>query len=211
MKSRLVASNVVIAARHFNPSVFNQLWLYRNELVGEAEFEPGSVFTDAFVQVRTARYVVMVVPDQLQFLPLQQDEGEGNLILEKVGRIIELLPHTPYIAVGLNFVWHKNVDGLDIGQLTRRLFFNADSTFYREFDTPDAQFGGYASKAMFDCSLKVDVKPVTVPEEPTERVQVAFNLHKDITRPVDVVREIKDVLSRWDAVRAEAERIVKLI
>jgi hypothetical protein len=210
MKSQLVGSNVVIAARHFNPSVFNQLWLFRNELVSEEEFEPGSVFTDVFVQVKTPRFVLLVVPDQLQFVPLKQDEDDEHLIEEKVGRIIELLSHTPYIAVGLNFVWHMNLDDLDIRGLTRQLFFKADSAFFKEFDTDDAQFGGYASKDMFGCRFKVDIKPITVLEEPRERVQFAFNYHKDIMHPIKVVQEIKEVLGHWNEARAESERLVKL-
>jgi hypothetical protein len=210
MKSQLVGSNVVIAARYFNPSVFNQLWLHRNELINEKEFETGSVFTDGLVQVKTPTFVIMVVPDQLQFVPLKQDDEDEGLIVGKIGRIVELLLHTPYTAVGFNFVWHMQLADLDIRQLTRKLFFKAESAFFKEFDTPDAQFGGYASKDMFGCRLKVDIKPITVLEEPSERVQFAFNYHRDMTSSVDVVREIRDVLEHWNDARAEAERIVSL-
>src|SRR5207248_54900 len=95
-----------IAARQLNPSVFNQLWLVRNELVGEGELEPGWVFTEPLVQVRTRQFVLLVVPEQLQFVPLIEGEAVEHLIMDKVGRIVTRLPHTPYTAIGFNFVWH---------------------------------------------------------------------------------------------------------
>ena len=41
MPSELVNSNVVIAAQQFNPSVFSQIWLFRNNIVREDELLEG--------------------------------------------------------------------------------------------------------------------------------------------------------------------------
>jgi hypothetical protein len=86
MSVQLIGYNVVIAARFFNPSVFNQLWLVRNGLVKEEEFENACVFTEAFVQIKTPRFLLTVVPEQLQFLPLNQNKLEQEVIVEKLDR-----------------------------------------------------------------------------------------------------------------------------
>src|SRR3954452_10956137 len=106
MSIQLAGSNVIIAARQFNPTVFSQLWLVRNELLAEEDFGPGYLFSEAVVQMATPQFLMLVVPSQLQFSPTDQVEDQQALIRGKVGRIVERLPHTPYVAVGLNFVWH---------------------------------------------------------------------------------------------------------
>ena len=61
---------MVVLANCFNPSVVSHLWLVRNGLLGADELpqDSGSIFTDALVQVVTARYTLIVTPDQLQFM-----------------------------------------------------------------------------------------------------------------------------------------------
>ena len=54
------------------------------------------------------------------------------------------------------------------------------------------------------------VTPITVDkdERQEERIQFAFNFHLDVGDQEDPVARIQGMLSRWDAVREEASRIV---
>src|SRR5258707_15829179 len=105
----IVESNVVVAARQFNPSILTQLWLVRNGIVGEDEFLPGSVVTDGLCQFQTERFILIAIPNLLQvsLRPLVAVPDEGALMADNVGGMVRSLPHTPYSAVGLNFVWHE--------------------------------------------------------------------------------------------------------
>jgi hypothetical protein len=204
-----VGSVVVVAARQFNPSVITQLWLVRNGLLVDDDFLPGCIFTDVIVQVRSRRFHMLIVPEQLQFVPAVPPEEEQGQIVDSLGRLVATLPHTPYTALGLNFAWHLRLGERNVSQVTRELFFQRGIPLFANFDREDAHFGGYLSKDYLGFRLKLDVKPVIVQEEGRNenRVQFAFNFHADLT----VADQIEDRLLRWNEVRQEAERIIDAV
>lgn len=213
MSFELVAPNAVIVAHQFNPSVIGQLWLVRNGLLEEDDFRPGCVFTDMVVQVNSREFDLMVVPQQCQFSPRVDQQREQELAIDKVGSIVHSLPHTPFRAIGLNFTWHLSPEDNDASSISRALFFRESGPLHREFDVPDARFGGYMSKDAFGGRLKLDVKPITVKkeDEELEKIQFVFNLHRDVADEEDPVGCIEHVLHQWNEVRDESSRIVHAI
>jgi len=214
MSIQLAGANVIIAARQFNPTVFSQMWLVRNELLVEEDFGPGYLFSEAVVQMTTPQFLLLVAPNQLQFTPSDQVEGQQALILDKVGRIVNRLPHTPYVAIGLNFVWHMLPEQVGVEQLSRELFFKEDSELYRRFDAENARFGAYLSRDIFGCRMKLDIKPISVDGEAMggpHRLQFAFNFHRDLAESADSVRRIEEMLGRWDEARTESLQIVEAL
>lgn len=212
MKTQLVHANVAVAARQFNPSIFSQLWLVRNEIATEADFDEGeSVFTPAFIQVRTPRFVLLVVPEQLQFAPLPAQEQHGELVGDKIGRIARLLPETPYVAVGLNFHWLVQTEPEEFAGLSRGLFFR-ENPLFGQFDEDNARYGGYLSKDVFGVRLKLDVKPTRteIEGEAVERLLFAFNFHLDVGRenPVD---EIQQMVGHWNEASEHAAEIIRVL
>jgi len=212
MPIELARSNLVIAAHQFNPSIFSQLWLVRNGIVREDEFSPGCLFSDQAVNVECEHFALLVVPPQMQFAPKVPPESEAELVEQKVGAIVRALPHTPYSAIGLNFIWHVEPEDGDVGAMTRALFFNADRSTCQVFDAEDARFGAYFSRDLFGCRLKLDVKPIIrqTGDERREVVQFAFNFHLDVPQETDeIVAAIERQLGIWDDARDEAARIVQ--
>ena len=212
MPVQQAGSNVVVAAHQFNPSIFSQIWLVRNEVLREDDFREGCMFSDVAVNVQSREFNLMVVPPQLQFAPKVPAEEEAELVASRVGAIIRSLPHTPYSAVGLNFIWHVTADNGEIRSLSRKLFFARESSVFREFDTGDARFGAYVSKDILGCRLKLDIKPITqhLEEQTKELLQFAFNFHLDVPEDEEdiVVSAIQEQLQRWERARQEASRIV---
>lgn len=210
MSFELVTPNAVIVAQQFNPSIIGQLWLVRNGLLEEDDFRPGCVFSDMAVQVNSQEFDLMVVPQQCQFTPRVDQQREQELAVGKVGSIVRSLPHTPFRAIGLNFTWHLSPEDQDVPSISRALFFLEGGPLHREFDVPDARFGTYMSKDAFGGRLKLDVKPIPVKreEEKLEKIQFAFNLHRDVADEKDPVGCIEHVLHQWNEVRDESSRIV---
>ncbi len=211
MPVELVGSNLVITAHHFNPSIFSQLWLVRNSILQEDEFAPGCVFSDQGANVEAQEFGLLVVPPQLQFVPKVPQDRQGDLVVSKVGKIVEVLPHTPFTAVGMNFFWQVEPQDADVPALTRSLFYESDRGLYRLFDTEDARFGAYFSKDVLGCRLKLDVKPIIhqTEDEPRELVQFAFNFHLDLPKEGNnIIPRIEQHLQIWDEAGAEAARIV---
>ena len=133
MPAELVASNVVVVARQFNPSVFSNLWLVRNGIISESEFMPGCMYSDQVAKMETVRFGLLVIPPQLQLQPRVGRNEEGELVATTVGRIVNLLPHTPYVATGLNFVWHVWPDDGDISRFSKSLFLRRIGPFQAVF------------------------------------------------------------------------------
>src|SRR5690606_15898023 len=118
---------------------------------------PGSIFSDAFVQVRVDDFGLLVLPPQLQFVPTVSHENQQELIVKKLGPIIAAIPHTPYTGLGLNFSWHLVPKDGDINRLCRQLFFVPNSPIYNHFETDNPRFGAYLSKDFQDFRLKLDI------------------------------------------------------
>ena len=211
MSFELVTSNTVVVARQFNPSVIGQHWLVRNGLVDEDGFLPGCVFTDVVVQVNSRDFDLMVVPQQCQLSPRVHREREQELVVNKVGQIARLLPHTPYRGVGMNFIWHVVPEASDVPTISRGLFCIKAGPLYREFPDQDARFGAYMSKDALGGRLKLDVKPIIVNREgeEVERIQFAFNFHRDVANEEDPVARIEEMLHHWNEARDESSRIVQ--
>ncbi|MBN2295611.1 MAG: hypothetical protein JXM70_24485 [Pirellulales bacterium] len=209
MSLELVLSNVVIAARQFNPSVIGQLWLVRNGLLGEDDFLQGCYFTDMAVQIKSREFDLMVVPPQCQFSPRVAQDQEQNLLVEKVGTIAKLLSHTPYQAIGLNFTWHLIPEDTDVHTISREWFYKEDGPLHREFDIENARYGAYMSKDAWGGRLKLDVKPVSIDREGEkyEIIQFAFNFHRDVVDEENPVACIEQTLRQWNNVRDESSRI----
>lgn len=203
----LTGWNVVVIARSFNPSILNQLWLVRNSIAQEPDFQPGSVFADVASQVNATTFSLIVIPDMLQFAPKVPAASSGPMVMEKVGGIVKALPHTPYIGVGLNFVWHETPKDETVNDMTRRLFAVPGNPLYSAFDAADAKFGSYLSKDFEGLRLKLDIKPIFIgPPVSQSRIQYAFNFHQELTLE-NPVQSIERVLALWDTAHKYSESL----
>ena len=209
MPATLVNANVVIAAHQFNPSIVNQLWLVDNNVVRREEFRPGCVFSDVMVNVSTERFAFLVAPDQVQFAPGVPTEQRQELVLDRLGRFVETLPHTPYSGCGLNFTWR--LDDENLHARNRELFFVSDSPLHQAFDVEDSRFGGFMSRPAFEGRLKLDVKPLVVStpkQERGERLQFSHNFHIDVPRKGEAARMIRRHLENWNLAFQQTEELM---
>ena len=152
---------------------------------------------------------LLVAPSQLQFTPNPQIADQQSLIEQKVGGIVGLLPHTPFTAIGLNFAWSVNDDGVTTRRLTRELFFKDNGPLHRRFDTEDAQFGAYFSRDFRGCREKLDIKPVTFADKNQglmHALLLAFNFHRILVESDESVAVIREMLGLWDEFREESKQ-----
>lgn len=202
-------SVAVIVAQQFNAPIITQLWLVRNGILTDEEFQEGSIFSDVFVQVRSNSFQMLVLPDQLQMVPTVPRDQEQVVLVQRLGRLVRELPHTPYKALGLNFAWHLTPADGNIARLSREMFFVPDRTLQRSFADENAHYGGYLSKDFLGFRLKLEVKPVIVPligGQVESRLHFGFNYHFDLRE--DAARQIEERLQHWNEARQETERIV---
>jgi hypothetical protein len=211
MPLQLANANVVIVAYHFNPTITDQLWLTEHAIVNRDEPAGPYVFTDMLVQVPTKDFHLLIVPDRCQLTPSPQIENAQQLIVERLGRLVELLPHTPYRAVGLNFNWHFSRENDDIERFARARFFVPGSPLHELFSVEGSRFGGYMSKGFHNGRLKLDIKPaqITTEEARQEVMQFAFNFNLELTDDGNKVQQIMAFLNRWNEARDAANQTAK--
>jgi hypothetical protein len=201
-------ANVVITANIFNMTIFNQIWLQRHEIFTEEELtsSPENVFMPLLVQVSTQNCHMLVVPERLQMtLHTPADPGTA---LGKVRTIVQLLPETPYTALGLNAIWHLSIGaGERINEFTRRNFAVPGHPLYDYFSIEDAKFGTYVSKSFRDFRLRGDFKPVIIPSG-ADMVQMNFNFNLDLSGRSDKAAAIQSGLNQWMDAFHETETII---
>ncbi|HEX4610531.1 MAG TPA: hypothetical protein VH092_20245 [Urbifossiella sp.] len=204
---------VVLIARQFNPSVLTQMWLVDNGILDKmGSYKPESIFTANLVQVITDEFVLVVTPDQLQFLLNVPPEEQQQLIKDKLGTLVKSLPHVPYRAVGLNFHWHLTPDEGQVPAYTRELFCGKGGGIHARFTDPNARFGAYMSKDFGSFRLKLDMKPINVETEgqKEDRVQFGFNFHSDLPQGKEAAEAMIERFGHWNEVRKEAMETMRV-
>jgi hypothetical protein len=213
MSLQLVASSAVAAAQHFNPSVTGQHWLIEKGIIRPEEIQVGSVFTDVVAQVPTQKFQLLVIQENCQItFPPQGDAAEQQALLkERLGRLVELLPHTPYTAVALNFLWHVFPGNETMPSMSRRLFFASSIPLCRAFDREDARFGVYASMDWKGYRLKVGANPVLICPpggQSSEAVQFSFNYHRQVLGRPEAWRDVVASFDLWQEAKEYAVSIL---
>jgi hypothetical protein len=216
MKSELVTRNAVVTAQRFNPSIFSQIWLVKNNVVGETDFRKGSLFSDDVVKVETPNFSMLVLPQQVQVVPRSTVDTaeESKTIEETVGRIVHSLPETPFVALGLNFNWQVWSDASPFLEIGKRLFYRDGIQVLRHFNSDDAKYGTYASKNVLGFRLKLTVLPVDGELEVDgevinqSRFDFGFNFHFDIPGVENRCELVSEQLSKWHSASVLAKDIV---
>jgi hypothetical protein len=204
-------SAVVLAAQQFNPTIFTQIWLVDQGILAKDDFLEGSLFSDFVVQVRSKIFQMLVIPEQLQFVPSVIPEQQQSLLQDKLATIVKLLPQTPYKALGLNFAWHLAPADGNMERLCRELFFVPDRPLYKLFDAQDSHYGAYLSMNFPPFRLKLDIKPTVIiaKDKQERRLLFSFNFHADLgNRAPD---QIIDALGYWDKAVQQTERVVDAV
>lgn len=208
----LAGRTAVVTAQRFNPTAAGQYQLITKGVLKEEEIGEGSIFTDVVVQVRSDRFHMLLLPEQLQFIPAVPQHEEQQLIVEKLGALVTALPVTPYQGLGLNFAWLYQPQDGDTNSASRAMFFVENRPLFAAFGDENTRYGGYLSKDFGEFRLKLDIKPVAIPTEEggqEHRLQFAFNFHRDLGK--DSAIEIHERLGDWNQVLGEAERIIDAI
>ncbi len=110
----------IVLLGSFNPTIFNPDWLFRNELITEAEFDTSQVeFVHPQIShIRTDWLDLQVEPERLVARTSEIPIQLRDLVFRVFG---EKLPHTPIRMMGINLEVHFSVGSAEertrIGQL----------------------------------------------------------------------------------------------
>jgi len=207
-------SSIVLTAQSFNPSVFTETWLSAYCVLPADKLVGVRVFAPQVAQFQTSEVQVLVAPPKMQITFPIQAEGEApQLACHVAARTVELLPHTPYQALGLNFDYFvPPPEGQDFNVYDRALFGDGGSKLLREFNSSDARFGRYFSRDYGAARLKLDVKPVKAGPESKDLLQFSFNFHHALPEVAleERAKMLLRMISTWGQLRDYSQRLVEL-
>jgi hypothetical protein len=207
-------AGIVLTAQSFNPSIFTESWLSANKIIAPESLVGVRVFAPQIAQLQTKEVQVQVIPPQMQVtFSIHGVTAPSEVARNIVARTVELLPHTPYRALGLNFNYFiAEPDGQDFSAYDRSLLGTGNNQLLMEFSGRDAKFGRYFSKDYGDARLRLDIKPVKAGPKNRDLLQFSFNFHYDVMQ-VDQSKRAQKVIeltNTWDSLRKYAEQLLEL-
>jgi len=207
-------AEIVLTAQSFNPSIFTETWLEKNGILSADSLEGMRVFSQDIAQFQTKEFQVLILPPKLQItFQIHKVKSNFGVQCRMISRIVELLPHTPYQALGLNFSFFiSNPEEEDFIAYNRALLGTGDYSLLKEFSSSDAKFGRYFSKDYGPARLKLDIKPVKAGPENKDLLRFYFNFHHDVAKMElsERANKLIEYIQRWDSLRSYSEHLVKI-
>lgn len=212
----VIHANAVLVANDLNVSVFNQIWLVRNGIVTEEDFGPGTIVSQAAVVIPGRKFQLTVLPDRVQLQP-KDEFADGTAVSAVFGKLLSLLPHTPFRALGFNFTFVFGPRDPSTFCAWNRRCFSAPILERLALDEGGKPyFGAYFSYAFEGFRAKIDIKPAPVLQFPSvvesgyppeaQVMIVGCNFHYDL--PTENTAAIAlDLLPKWDRVFENAQKI----
>jgi hypothetical protein len=207
---KLASANIVIVAKNLNPSIFSQLWLVEEGIIGKDEFGENCVFAPMVTQVFAPGFQLHVLPERLQVMFIDESLEKPDPVIGKVIKIAQKLPHIPYVAIGANFLWFAAPESpTDPVEFMRKVFVKPEMPLYRRFSSEDARFGTYMSKDIFGARMKLDIKPHREEKNGNvdEYLRFSFNFHLGLEHG-DHVDQILRFLRNWGKMIKETHETV---
>lgn len=206
-------AGIVLTAQSFNPSIFSETWMDKNGILAADSLEGIRIFSPEIAQFQTKEFRVLVTPPKMQIMfQIHNIHGDFEVQRNIAIRTIELLPHTPYQALGLNFDFFVSFpDEENFNSYNRALLGTGDYQLLKEFSSADAKFGRYFSKNYGEARLKLDIKPVKGGPQNKDLLQFSFNFHHDVAQ-FDLSERAKKLIEfvrGWSSLREYSERLVK--
>ena len=193
MKVVPIQSNIVILASNHNPGIVSKEWLNQKEIFTETP--TNFVHTPEFSLVETDNYSLHIDPQRLNIGLKRPNKDRLTRLPIIAGKYINVLPETPYRAVGLNSNWIAQLEHPDV---LKGIFIKNPNQLDAIFHEGHYNIGGIVLYEYNPFRLQLTVKP-----DKDNNVRLDFNYHSDVSR-VDVLSK---TVSRFDEIIEHARNI----
>ena len=213
MTPELKHRNVVLVANQINPTIFQQPWMIKREILLDEEAKE-FIQTPVFVQATTNSFELLVVSERVQiaFASEVSENQVSELTSTRLGNLVNALPETPYTAVGFNFNYHIEINRSDTPQITRDLFAGESSALSKIISNDRDMFGAFAITKTDHGELNLEVRPAMLENSNDRDVLVfKFNFNHDLKSFNDTkkIEQIHQTLSRWNDASSHAHQLIE--
>lgn len=189
------SANIVILAVNYNPSIVSKEWLYQRNIFTEPV--ENFVHTPVFALVENADFGLTVDEQRLQIIVKRVMQDSLAAATEIARRFVDVLPETPYKAVGLNYRYNVAEKGCDLRMLFAPKPAKLKAVFSRDF-----QLGARVVFSFGSFVATFTVAPSLAKEQP---IRIAFNFHSNVGSIV----ELRERLASQTATLNKAEVIIR--
>ena len=205
---------IILTAHAFNPSIFSETWLVKNAVVNAESLVGPRICSQQVAQFETQDMQVTVLPPRMEIVFRIQGVPSGFAAPRQVAvRTVELLPHTPYQSLGMNFDYFvAQPKEQDFSAYNRALLGTGEYRLLREFSESDARFGRYLSKDHEGSRLRLDIKPVKAGPENKDMLKFSFNFHYSVANIEQSERamQLHQLIGRLDAIQTYALKLLEM-
>ncbi len=103
MVSKFTLASIVLLAEAHNPSILSPDWLKKNKVITENPKQ--FALTPDFALFDSKSYNLIVDRQRLQLSAKKPSLQSVKSITQIITKYLEILPHIPYLRLGLNFEW----------------------------------------------------------------------------------------------------------
>lgn len=189
------SANIVIPASNYNPSIVSKEWLYQRGVFTETV--KNFVHTPVFALVESEDFTLTVDEQRLQLTVKKVTEDNLNASGGIVERFVDVLPETPYKAVGLNYHYNFSREKCDL-----RTILTPNNTKLSELLSPTYELG---ATIMFEFEKFIVTFTVSPSLSKEQQIRIRFNFHSDTAN----VNEVKESLSLQMRTIEKAETIIQ--
>ena len=190
-------ANIVILASNFNPSIISKDWLYQNNVLVETLVN--FINTPVFSNSETNEFQMIVDENRLQLTLKRVSLDNMRAASDKLTKIVDLLPHTPYKAIGYNFGYRFSKD-----ECNTEFLFSPNREYIVKLMSEEYELGANILFPFDEFLVTFNVAPIV--EEKRDRV-LKFNYHSSISSS----DEIKDRLNKQQKVLEKTTSVVEAL
>jgi hypothetical protein len=187
--------SIVLLATNFNPSIVTKDWLYQNKVVTERV--DNFVNTPVFSVVETEAFSIIVDESRLQWQMKKVTIDDLEAACKKLNTIVNLLPHTPYTALGFNFVFNLKKE-----KCNTNIFYTVNREKIASLTSENFELG---VNLLFQFDGFWVMFSVSPRRENVENVRVLFNFHS----PTKGTKDIKSGLDKHSELWKKVDMIME--
>ncbi|MCR3884901.1 MAG: hypothetical protein NUK54_11090 [Methanothrix sp.] len=170
---------VILASAH-NPSIMSPEWIEKNKLLDEKYIN--YVNTPQFSVFESETYNITIDQQRLQ-ISLKNLRSDQKSLAKIGAKYLELLPHIPYSALGLNFIWSAQIAP---GETMPEFNINInDLNISNNFQDYELELGCIVKAKKDRYLLNLSIKP-----SGENKLIFNFNYHFDV-EPLTVTKAIE--------------------
>lgn len=200
-------ASVVLLSQSHNPSILAPAWLQEHQVIDETP--ENFVHTPVFSLFQSHTFQLVIEQQRFQFSLRVLSEANIQRLQVSTTKYVQLLPHVPYTAVGLNFAWQALAEHVGEGfELAERLFLSEAGRGWRDrLNGGGVRTGTILYQVSEGFRLRLLIEPLLTSDG---HLSLDFNYHFDVRSSQEVSVAVNRLQDFFKEAQEIANRLIRL-